>query len=158
MKRNRGQQAREDKLWALYVRVFVVFSSLFTDHSGLFFSSFSLCLIRSLLVKCLLRQVVTWSILLGPILSSLSKPYNWTCSHTFIDRRGLLLFQQQHTRVQIKQYLCMLIENWPLDSHLYTKYMYIHGVCLSVCSYRIRKPFYRQRWWKQRTGGGKKWL
>jgi hypothetical protein len=87
-----------------------LFSSIYYSY---FFSSFSrsVCLsysfVRLLMVKCLLRQVVTWSSLPGPILSSLSKPYNCACSHTFIHIRGLLLFQQQHTRVQIKQYTFM---------------------------------------------------
>jgi len=100
-----------------------------------FFSLLSLCLIRSLMVKCLLKQVVTWSSLPSPILSSLSKPYNCVCSHThiFMHIRGLLLFQQHHTRVQIKQYICVRIVNWPLD------HICIHGVCLSVCSYRQRR-------------------
>jgi hypothetical protein len=109
-------------------------------YSYFFFSSFFLSLsysfVRLLMVKCLLRQVVTWSSLPGPILSSLSKPYNCACSHTFIHIRGLLLFQQQHTRVQIKQYICVCtskIDHW---IHIYIYKVYIHGVYLSACSYQ----------------------
>jgi len=100
-----------------------------------FFSLLSLCLIRSLMVKCLLKQVVTWSSLPSPILSSLSKPYNCVCSHThiFMHIRGLLLFQQHHTRVQIKQYICVRIVNWPLD------HICIHGVCLLLSTETMYK-------------------
>ncbi len=69
--------------WALgecsFFVVKLYFSSLFTIH--IFF------LLRSLMVKCLLRQVVRWSSSLRWILSSLAKPYNCSCSHTYIFRR-----------------------------------------------------------------------
>jgi hypothetical protein len=121
-KKGRERKKRHD-MSPMWVFVFVVklcCSSLFTIH---IFFLHSLPL-HSLMVKCLLRQVVIWSSSPRWILSSLPKPYNCSCSHTYIYKRALLLFQQQHTRVQTKQYVHVYIKK------LTTEKKDIHNVCL----------------------------
>jgi hypothetical protein len=104
-----------------------------------FFSSFSLSysFFRLLMVKCLLRQVVTWSCLPGPILSSLSKPYkSCVLIHTYI-----LIHIKEATPVSATAYTSAnkarhlrAHRKLIIGSHMYKIY-----VCLSVCSYRWRR-------------------
>ena len=110
------------------VKFCLFFLVLFTIHTFPLLSTF-------VDGQCLLRQVVTWSSILRPILS-LSKPYNCTCSYTYAHIKELLLFQQYHIHIYMytnanKAIRLRAHRKLTSGSHRYK--LCIHGVCLFAC-------------------------